>query len=326
MRHWRSMNPLSILLLPLAGLFWFAMSLRRRMYTHGWLDSIQLGVPVIVVGNITAGGTGKTPLVIALVKSLQQRGYRPGVVSRGYGGTADRPKLVTPDSDPRSVGDEPVLIAWKTRAPVAVGRDRVAAARLLLVHSPGIDLILSDDGLQHYRLGRDLELAVVDGDVGLGNGLPIPAGPLREPASRLKSVDAVIVTCRHGQPCRFHLDHQRVMEVRHGPGQLFRLRNEAERKSPHQAFSGSVDAVAGIAQPENFFKLLRDYGLNIHPYPFPDHHDFTIADLDHDRPVVMTEKDAVKCRKFARPDWWALEWDAYPGDELTEWLAEAIRR
>jgi tetraacyldisaccharide 4'-kinase len=199
MRHWRSLNPLSILLLPLAGLFRMAMTLRRWMYEHGWLATFQLGVPVVVVGNITAGGTGKTPLVIALVKSLQRQGYRPGVVSRGHGGTGDQPTLVTPDSDPRCVGDEPVLIAWRTQAPIAVGRDRVAAARLLLARSPGIDLILSDDGLQHYRLGRSLELAVVDGAAGLGNGLPLPSGPLREPASRLKTVDAVIVTCRLGQ-------------------------------------------------------------------------------------------------------------------------------
>ncbi|MGA7180544.1 MAG: tetraacyldisaccharide 4'-kinase [Thiobacillaceae bacterium] len=325
MRHWRSLNPLSIVLMPLAGLFWLAVSLRRWMYMRGWLVSIRLGVPVVVVGNITAGGTGKTPLVIALVKAFQRHGYRPGVVSRGYGGVEPGPRLVTADSDPGSVGDEPVLIAWKTGVPVVVGRDRVAAARLLLANSPGIDLIVSDDGLQHYRLGRSLELAVVDGAVGFGNGLPLPAGPLREPAGRLRSADAVIVTCRQGQTCQFNFDHRRLIEVHHGAGQLYRLKNAAERKSPRHAFVGSIDAVAGIAQPENFFTILRDCGLDIHPCPFPDHHQFAVTDLVDKRIVVMTEKDAVKCRKFAQPDWWALEWNAYPANELTEWLAEAMR-
>jgi tetraacyldisaccharide 4'-kinase len=307
-----------------AGLFWLAVSLRRWLYRHACLRSYQLGVPLVVVGNITAGGTGKTPLVIGLVKSLRQLGYRPGVVSRGYGGANTTPQFVTGQSDPAGVGDEPVLIAWKTGAPVAVGRDRVAAARLLLARSPGVDVILSDDGLQHYRLGRNLELVVVDGAYGLGNGLLLPAGPLREPASRLQGADALIVTRRPGAARRVSIKHPRSVDVEHGPGQLYRLINETERRNPQGAFSQKLTALAGIARPDNFFQVLKDFGLDIETRSFPDHHAYTSSELVGEGVLIMTEKDAVKCRKFARPDWWVLEWEAHPGPELIKWLAEAI--
>ena len=326
MRHWRSINPLSVALLPLAVIFWLAVSLRRWMYLRGWLRSHQMGVPVIVVGNITAGGTGKTPLLIALVKALQQRGYRPGVVSRGYGGTHGIPQIVTAESDPSKTGDEPVLIAWKTGAPVAVGRDRVEAARLLLARSPGVDVILSDDGLQHYRLGRHIELVVIDGASGLGNGWLLPAGPLREPASRLNSTDAVLITQRQGQASHFRYPHRRTMEIKHCPGLIYRLEDPSDRKPLEHAFDETVEAVAGIARPETFFKLLIDSGLAIRRHPFADHHDYTTADLPIDRIVIMTEKDAVKCKRFARPDWWVLEWEARPDQELISWLAEAMNQ
>lgn len=315
---------MSLLLLPLAGLFWLAVNLRRWLYKHACLRSYQLGVPLVVVGNITAGGTGKTPLVIALVKALQQLGFRPGVVSRGHGGTHMAPQLVTGQSDPAGVGDEPVLIAWKTGAPVAVGRDRVAAARLLLARSPGIDVILSDDGLQHYRLGRSLELVVIDGSYGLGNGLLLPAGPLREPVSRLHGVDAVIITRRPGEARRFSVKHPRIMEVKHGPGQFYRLINETERRDPQHAFTRRVTALAGIARPESFFHVLRDFGLDIETRPFPDHHAYSSSELAAEGVLIMTEKDAVKCRKFVQPDWWALEWEARPTPGLIAWLAQAI--
>ncbi len=324
MRHWRSLNPVSLLLLPLAGLFWVAVSVRRRLYGHACLRSYQLGVPLVVIGNITAGGTGKTPLVIALVKALQQLGFRPGVVSRGHGGTHTAPQLVTSQSDPTGVGDEPVLIAWKTGAPVAVGRDRVAAARLLLARSPGVDVIISDDGLQHLRLGRSLELVVVDGSYGFGNGLLLPAGPLREPASRLQDVDAVIITRRPGQARRFSVEHPRIMEVNHKPGQFYRLIDENERRDPQRAFSHRLTALAGIARPESFFRVLKDFGLDIETRRFPDHHAYSSSELQGEGVLVMTEKDAVKCRKFAKPDWWALEWEAHPGSGLIAWLAKAI--
>ena len=324
MRHWRSLNPVSLLLLPMAGMFWLAVRLRRWLYRQNFLRSYHLGVPVVVVGNITSGGTGKTPLIIALVKALQQLGYRPGVVSRGYGGAHTTPRLVTGQSDPTSVGDEPVLIAWKTGAPVAVGRDRVAAARLLLARSPGIDVILSDDGLQHYRLGRNIELAVVDGSYGLGNSLLLPAGPLREPARRLQDADAVIITRRPGEARRFSVSHLRIMEVNHGPGKLFRLIDENDRRDPQHAFIQKLTALAGIARPESFFHVLENFGLDFQVRTFPDHHAYSSAELAEEGPLLMTEKDAVKCRKFAKPDWWALEWEALPGPELIGWLAKAI--
>jgi len=324
MRHWRSLNSVSFLLLPLAGLFWLAVGLRRWLYKQDYLRSYQLGVPVVVVGNITSGGTGKTPLIIALVKALQQLGYRPGVVSRGYGGLHTTPQFVTARSDPSAAGDEPVLIAWKTGAPVAVGQDRVAAARLLLARSPGVDVILSDDGLQHYRLGRSIELAVVDGSYGLGNGLLLPAGPLREPARRLQGADAVIVTRRPGEARRFRVHHPRIMEVNHGPGKFYRLVDENDRREPQRAFSQRLTALAGIARPETFFRVLEDFGLDFQPRTFPDHHAYSPTDLAGEGLLLMTEKDAVKCRKFAKPDWWALEWEALPGPGLIAWLAEAI--
>jgi len=193
---WARTSVLTVLLLPLSALFFAVSWLRRLAYRRGWLAAVAVGVPVVIVGNITAGGSGKTPLVIWLVNWLREQGYRPGVVSRGYGGAARGCVDVRPDSPPAQVGDEPLLIRVKTHAPVVVGRDRVAAARTLLARHPGVDVIVSDDGLQHYRLRRDIELAVIDAATGLGNGWPLPAGPLREPRSRLSSVDAVIQVVR----------------------------------------------------------------------------------------------------------------------------------
>ncbi|HJX57889.1 MAG TPA: tetraacyldisaccharide 4'-kinase, partial [Thiobacillus sp.] len=193
---WARTGVLTLLLSPLAALFAAVSGLRRLAYRRGWLTAISVGVPVIIVGNLTAGGSGKTPLTIWLVNWLRAQGYRPGVVSRGYGGAARGCVDVQPDSNPAEVGDEPLLIRVKTSAPVVVGRDRVAAARSLLARHPGVDVIVSDDGLQHYRLQRDLELVVIDAATGLGNGWPLPAGPLREPRSRLRSVDAVIQVVR----------------------------------------------------------------------------------------------------------------------------------
>ncbi len=202
---WTRTGALTLLLLPLTLVFAAVSGLRRLAYRLGWLASFAVGVPVVVVGNISAGGSGKTPLVIWLVNRLRAQGFRPGVVSRGYGGAARGCVEVQPDSNPAEVGDEPLLIRFKTGAPVVIGRDRVAAARTLLARHPGIDVIVSDDGLQHYRLQRDLELAVVDAASGLGNGWLLPAGPLREPASRLRSVDAVIHVVRGNAPppCRY---------------------------------------------------------------------------------------------------------------------------
>lgn len=283
-------------LLPAASLFGTLASARRRL-----LQPRSVGVPVIVVGNITVGGAGKTPVVGHLVALLQEMGRRPGIVARGYGGRARRwPQPVTAESDPRLVGDEPVLHARRSGCPVAVGPDRVAAARLL-ADSGEVDVIVSDDGLQHYRLARICEIAVVDGRRGLGNGALLPAGPLREPASRLCECDLVLVNGGDWQP-----------QV---PALRFSLRCEQARPLaggepvPLAAMAGRrVHAVAGIGDPQRFFDSLRAADLDPVPHPFPDHHAFRPEDLrfDDGLPVLMTEKDAVKCAAFARAGWYAV--------------------
>jgi tetraacyldisaccharide 4'-kinase len=200
----------------------------------------------------------------------------------------------------------------------------VAAARLLLARNPGVDVILADDGLQHYALSRDIELAVVDGDCCLGNGWMQPAGPLREPRSRLQSVDALVMTRRAGRPSRCDLRHHRLVSVNHAPGQLYRLLDPQDKRPLVNGIHEGVHAVAGIAHPENFFKVLEDAGLHIERHAFPDHHEFCQADFPQQGTVIMTEKDAIKCKTYAKADWWVLEWHADPGDELVSWLAKAM--
>lgn len=313
----------SFLLLPMAGLFSAISGLRRLAYRRAWLPSFHVGVPVIVVGNITVGGSGKTPLVIWLTNWLAEQGFRPGVVSRGYGGKVSGCVEVTAGSDPSGVGDEPVLIHSKTGHPVVVGRDRVAAARTLLARHPGIDLIVSDDGLQHYRLRRTLELAVIDASTSLGNGLPLPAGPLREPISRLKSVDAVIEVQRLGAN-RKQVLPVAAFRVDFGPGRVYRLVAPDEPVDPQSLAAISWQAVTGIGRPQGFFDMLTLLGWNFKQRIFPDHHPFSPGDIPVGAAVVMTEKDAVKCKKFAQADWWALELEARPEPAFIDWLKSRI--
>ena len=322
---WTRTSVLTVLLLPLAVLFSLVSVLRRLAYRHGWLASVSVGVPVVIVGNITAGGSGKTPLVIWLVNWLRARGYRPGVVSRGYGGTARGCVAVQPDSPPAEVGDEPLLVRIKTEVPVVVGRDRVAAARTLLARHPGVDVIVSDDGLQHYRLQRDLELAVIDAASGLGNGWPLPAGPLREPASRLENVDAVIRVVRGAAPPRsdqpvaaWHADY--------AAGRAYRLRVPQEKKALRDLPAGDWLAATGIGRPEGFFDMLHAQGVRFSPRAFADHHVFRPQDLPADGAVLMTEKDAVKCLAFAGTDWWAVELDVAPETGFIDWLGARFKR
>src|SRR5512139_1116185 len=264
---WARTGPLTLLLLPLAALFAAAAALRRLAYRRGWLTAISVGVPVIIVGNITAGGSGKTPLVIWLVKWLRSQGYRPGVVSRGYGGTARGCVDVQVDSPPAQVGDEPALIRIKTGAPVVVGRDRVAAARVLLQRHPGVDVIVSDDGLQHYRLHRDIELAVIDAASGLGNGWPLPAGPLREPRRRLRRVDAVIqVVPISAQPRSYQ--PLTTWRADYSAGQAYRLRAPQEKSALRDLPSRDWLAATGIGHPQGFFDMLQDAGVRFSPRAF----------------------------------------------------------
>jgi tetraacyldisaccharide 4'-kinase len=310
-RQWYRRSLWTVALLPFGVLFSALSTLRRAAYRFGWLKSERLPVALIVVGNITVGGSGKTPLVLWLVKWLKQHGCRPGIVSRGYGGSADAPMRAAPDGDAALVGDEPLLLARRGDCPVWIGRDRVAAGRALLAAHPECNVIVGDDGLQHYRLHRDVEIAVVDGQRRFGNGCLLPAGPLREGVGRLREVDAVVVNG----------DETVVL-----PGAVFymRLQGAVLRNLRSGAsvdakmFQGSkLHAVAGIGNPERFFDHLRGLGLVFEAHAFPDHHAFVAGDLNWDDAdaILMTEKDAVKCAAFASDRHWmlAVEAEVDPG-------------
>ena len=293
-------------------------SLRRRLYRTGTLRSHRIARPVVVVGNLTAGGTGKTPLTIALIDALRARGLAAGVVSRGYGGSERGPLMVDADSDAARVGDEPLLINRRTRAPVAIGRDRVAAANLLL-ESAAVDVVIADDGLQHYRLRRDVEICVVDGARRFGNARLLPAGPLREPLARLADVDFVVVNGGEAQgdeiPMRLANDG------------AYRV-GDPQSRTDLAAFAGRrVHAVAGIGNPARFFDGLRARGIDVVEHAFADHHAYVASDLafGDDAPVLMTEKDAVKCRAFAMASWWALPVAASLPDAFCDALAARVR-
>lgn len=316
---WSRKSLFNILLLPLSGLFHVIVTLRRWLYRKGLLASFHPGVAVIVVGNLNAGGSGKTPFVIWLVEWLRAQGYCPGVISRGYGRHATRVRHVESGSAASEVGDEPLLIHLKSAAPVAVGADRVDAARLLLAKNPGVNVIVSDDGLQHYRLRRNLELVLADANTLFGNGWLLPAGPLREPVSRLSEADALILTERNGGASVFPAGIP-VFTVRHVPGGFRNLTNGSHAAFLPHVPDRNTQAVTGIARPENFFDLLTRLGIEHQPRVFADHHPFMQGDLEPDARIVMTEKDAVKCKAFAGPDWWSLELNLIPGAGLEEWL------
>ena len=322
------------------------MRARRRAYARGWLRSQQLEVPVVVIGNLNVGGSGKTPLAIWLVTQLRAAGYQPGVVLRGYGGAAARARLalrVEPDSDPVQVGDEALLLRRRTDEPVAVCRDRVRAANLLLAE--GVDVIVADDGLQHLALARNFEIAVIDGERGFGNGYLLPAGPLREPPGRLASVDAVVVNGegRYWRELAAAGGAGRATErsaVVAGPGRPFTMRLRGERLAPLgggnavialSSLAGQrVHALAGIGNPERFFAQLRAAGLEVIEHAFPDHHRYRADDLAFEDalPLLMTEKDAVKCSAFGGRHRWYLpvtaEFAAAEGAALLGRLCRAL--
>jgi tetraacyldisaccharide 4'-kinase len=319
-REWTRTGFWQLLLCPLSWLFGLLSALRRAGYRSGLLKTHRLPVPVVVVGNISVGGTGKTPLVIWLARQLQVAGMHPGIISRGYRGKHGAPLAVSVGSDPAEVGDEPVMLAERTRLPVFVGHDRVAAALALLQAHPACDVIISDDGLQHYRLGRDVEIAVVDGMRRFGNGRLLPAGPLREPESRLDDVDAVV--------CNGASDKEDVFAMQLQPG-VFRNLRDAARTATVEDFAGrKLLAVAGIGHPPRFFAQLENMGLKAETRAFPDHHAYTPDDLPSAGAdaILMTEKDAVKCRAFARPEWWYLEVEARLDHALLERVLNKLRK
>lgn len=294
-------------LLPLAWLFRFAAGLRRAAYAHGWRSAIRLPVPVLVVGNITAGGTGKTPLVIWLARRLRAAGLRPGIISRGYRGRAAEPRPVSPAASARDVGDEPLLLARRAGCPVWIGRRRSVVGACLLQANPEVDVLLSDDGLQHYRLARDVEIVVLDGVRGLGNGRFIPAGPLREGPGRLGQVDAIVWNGEVAwRPCGGNVPQ---FSMRLSGGRFYNLRDPGRQVSADHFLGCQVHALAGIGHPERFFALLASLGVEADTHAYPDHHDFVPQDLPSGC-VILTEKDAVKCSRFAHADVWVLPVDA----------------
>lgn len=322
---WSQPNWLTYLLLPLT-LFYRCLSwLRKKLYEVSWLEKYQAKVPVIVVGNISVGGTGKTPLTIALTQQLIDRGFRPGVISRGYGGSAlEWPQVVQQDSNPHYIGDEPVLIARRNLCPVVVGPDRGKAIDLLLKEND-CNIILSDDGLQHYAMQREVEISVIDMQRRHRNLFCLPAGPLREPISRLKTVDMVMlhmtkegilepetllkmglnkviaVNSDSSNHCIMHLEQKKVRAL---------LANNDE------LLNGKIHAVAGIGHPQRFFNALRFTGFEVIEHPFDDHHQFSSSDFDFadDLPIVMTEKDAVKCQTLANERFYYLPVEAKLND------------
>ena len=304
-------------LLPLSWLYCAAAAICRLAYRSGLLGTTRLNCRVIVVGNISVGGTGKTPLVIALTERLQQAGFTAGILTRGYLGRASHwPQPVSAGSDPLQLGDEAVLLARKTRTTVFAGPQRVAAGRALLQDSP-CEVLICDDGLQHYALHHDVEIATVDVTRGNGNGFCLPAGPLREPVSRLQQVDAV-VTVGGGSV------HSHTMHL--VPAAARRITNPANRCDLESFQGNPVHAVAGIGDPERFFVMLRRVGLTIQTHPFADHHPFRASDLDFadDNPVLMTEKDAVKCEAFAKTNWWLVPVDAQLDTAFYDWLFNVL--
>ncbi len=314
-KQWASYTTWHILLMPVSWLFGAIVNLRRYLYKIGLLKSDRLGVPVIVVGNINVGGTGKTPLVIWLVEQLKLAGYHPGVISRGYGGNVRQVAEVLPDSSPREVGDEPVLIAARTRCPVFVSANRIAAGERLLASYSSCNVIVSDDGLQYYRMQRDIEIAVYDGAIGFGNGELLPAGPLREPLSRLDTVDALV---RNGPVSMVSLKEHDAFEMRLDASGFYNLIDMQKKSQPQDFSQQRILAIAGIGNPQRFFNQLSSMGLQFEKRAFSDHYQYQAEDFEHiDADVVlMTEKDAVKCRDFARPDFWVLPVNAVIKDGL----------
>jgi tetraacyldisaccharide 4'-kinase len=317
-RQWYRITPLHLLLLPLSLLFLLLAAARRLFYRRGIYSSIRLPVPVIIVGNITVGGSGKTPLTLWLAQQLIARGRHPGIISRGFGGSNATAQEVLPDSSPDSMGDEPVLMAQRKLCPVWVGRDRPAAARALLQAHPQCDVIISDDGLQHYRLQRDVEIAVVDGVRRFGNGLLLPAGPLRELPSRLREVDAIVSNGGQAGSGEFAMQLNGM--------QFYKLRDPATTATAADFQGQHVHAIAGIGHPERFFAHLQQLGLTPQTHAFPDHHRYCAADLafGDDNAILMTEKDAVKCPLFAPENCWVLRVDAQLDPALTQLILKKI--
>lgn len=317
---WYQGHPLRWLLLPLSGLFAVITYVRRALFHLGMKSQTAMPVPVIVVGNITVGGSGKTPTVIYLIELLRQHGFHPGVISRGYGVDIQGVKSVCLGASAAEVGDEPAMIVARTQVPMVVGAKRVDAANALIAEF-GVDVIICDDGLQHYALARDIELVVIDGQRGLGNGLLLPAGPLREGAWRLDTVDFIV---SNGGPAA-----KGQFEMQLTPTAVKPVKCDAT--SGEYTFDKSLPlvAMAGIGNPARFFESLRAQGYQLaFCHGFDDHQAYDktqLGDLAQGLPLLMTEKDAVKCRDFAQENWWYLAVDAKLSPQFDEQLLARLR-
>lgn len=302
---WYQRHLLAYILLPAAFVYFLIIKIRSWLYKLGLKKITKFKVPVIVVGNISVGGTGKTPLVIWLTEFLQQQGFKPGIVSRGYGGQGIAyPHIVNSSDKAEQVGDEPLLIFRRTACPVVISPKRVDAVKKLLV-TTNCDVVISDDGLQHYALGRDIEIVVVDVKRKFGNGFLLPAGPLRETKAKLKKVD---ITVENGGNMQLNA------------AKCYNLAKFSKVKSLKRFAKHQVHAVAAIGNPDRFFYTLREFNIEVIEHPFPDHHKFTLEDLsfNDDLPVLMTEKDAVKCEQFAKDNFWVVPVAAQLSEQLQD--------
>jgi len=317
-RVWYANHPAGVLLLPVSWLFGAVVFSRRWLYRIRLLRPVDVGCPVVVVGNVSVGGTGKTPLTLWLALQLRAAGLRPGIVMRGYGGSARGPRLVAADAMIDEVGDEALLLARRSGCPLAIGADRVAAARLLVERK--VDVILADDGLQHLKLWRVAEIVVIDGERRFGNRRLLPAGPLREPLRRLAEVDALVVNGHAVAGPEIPMSLLATDAVTLVGG---------SRRALAHFVPGPVHAVAGIGNPVRFFRTLEAHGIRVIPHAFPDHHRLSREDLEFgdSLPVLMTEKDAVKCESFAQPRHWFVPVDAVlDRDDGRELLDLVMRR
>ena len=310
---------LGIWLVPFSMLYIDSVRFRRYLYRIGVRKTSKLTVPIIIIGNITVGGTGKTPLVLWLAQYLKEQGFHPGIISRGYGGNATQwPQRVDPSSDPHQVGDEAVMIAKKSSCPIAVGPLRVESAQLL-IKDANCDVILSDDGLQHYALGRDIEIIVIDGQRRFGNSYFLPAGPLREPISRIQEVDLVI--------CNGPAEEENEFSMEIQGEEAINLKTQESKKL--SAFKNQFcHAIAGIGNPQRFFDLLQEKDIDFKAHYFRDHHDFQAKDIEFkdSAPVLMTEKDAVKCTTFATEKHWYVPVYAKPQQAFINQLMVLINK
>lgn len=318
---WYAGHPALTLLRPLEWLYRSVVRRKRRAFVAGEGEIYRAPVPVLVVGNITVGGTGKTPMILWLIEHCRSRGLRVGVVSRGYGATPPQfPWRVRAEQSAAEAGDEPLLIVQRSGVPLVIDPQRARAVEALL-QQEALDLILCDDGLQHYRLARDLELVLIDAARGLGNRRCLPAGPLREPVERLAEVDAVL---RNGADS----DDEQGFAFQLQPSALVNLRSGERVGLDHFAAGQQLHAVAGIGNPQRFFRTLE--ALNWRPiaHPFADHASYSPEALQFapELPLVMTEKDAVKCRAFAADNWWYLAVDAAPSPAFVAWLDRELTR